>query len=134
MRIERVKTGPHDGFLLILTSRFADGYCKTYVLADAKDGSVTAYGPCPCAAMEAIGRDGAHMTFMECVNRVVLAADDGYCIDNEHGIPMLAAPESWHTPDEISRFFSAETAALAAAVAGWPEPITLFRQNKKEIA
>ena len=134
MKIEGVKTGLHDGFLLILTSQFVDGYCKTYVLADAKDGSVTAYGPCPCAAMEAIGRDGAHMTFMECVNRVVLAADDGYYIDNEHGIPILEAPESWHTPDEISRFFSAETAALAAAVAGWPEPITLFRQNEKEIA
>lgn len=132
MRIEDVKTGLHDGFLLILTSRFADGYCKTYVLADAKNGFVTAYGPCPCAAAEAMGRDGAHMTFTECVNRVVLAADDGYYLDNGRGMPLT--PRPWHTPDEISRFFSAETAALAAAVAGWPEPITLFRQNEKESA
>lgn len=134
MRIEGIKTGLHDGFLLILTSQFMDGHCKTYVLADAKNGFVAAYGPYPCAAMEAMGRDGAHMTFMECVNRAVLAADDGYYIDNGHGIPMLEVSELWHMPDEISRFFSAETAALAAAVAGWPEPITLFRQNEKESA
>lgn len=134
MRLEGIKTGLHDGFLLILTSQFVDGRCKTYVLADAKDSSVTAYGPCPCTAIEAIGRDGARMTFMECVNRVVLAADNGYYIDNGYGIPMLDVSQSLHTPDEISRFFSAETAALAAAVAGWPEPITLFRQNEKENA
>lgn len=132
MRIEGVKTGLHDGFLLILTSQFVDGRCKTYVLADAKDGSVTAYGPCPCAAIEAIGRDSARMTFMKYVNRIILAADNGYYLDNGHGIPMLEVSESWHMPDEIDRFFSAETATLAAAVAGWPEPITLFRQNKKE--
>lgn len=128
MRIEDVK-GLHDGFLLILTSRFVDGCRKTYVLADAKNGFVTAYGPYPCAAMEAMGRDGARMTFMECVNRIVFAADSGYYLDNGRGIPMLEVSESWHTPDEISRFFSAETAALAAAVAGWPEPVTLFGQN-----
>ena len=132
MRTEGVKTGLHDGFLLILTSRFVDGYCKTYVLADAKNGFVTAYGPYPCAVMEAIGRDGARMTFTECVQRVVLAADNGYYLDNGHGMPMLEMSESWHTPDEISRFFSAETAALAAAVAGWPEPIMLFRKNRKK--
>ena len=74
------------------------------------------------------------MTFTECVHRVVLAADNGYYLDNGHGMPMLEMSESWHTPDEIGRFFSAETAALAAAVAGWPEPITLFRQNEKESA
>ena len=128
MRIEDVK-GLHDGFLLILTSRFVDGCRKTYVLADAKNGFITAYGPYPCAAMEAMGRDGARMTFMECVNRVILVADSGYYLDNGRGIPMLEVSESWHTPDEISRFFSAETAALAAAVAGWPEPVTLFGQN-----
>ena len=134
MRIEDVKTGLHDGFLLILTSQFVDGRCKTYVLADAKNGSVTAYGPCPYAAIEAMGRDGAHMTFMECINRAVLAADDGYYLDNGYGTPMLEVSQSWHTPDGIGSFFSAETAALAAAVAGWPEPITLFRQNEKESA
>lgn len=132
MRIEGIKMGLHDGFLLILTSQFVDGYCKTYVLADAKNGFVTAYGLCPCAAIKAIGRDDAHMTFMECVNRIILAADDGYYLDNGQGTPMLEATQSWHTQDEISRFFSAETATLAAAVAGWPEPITLFRQNEKE--
>lgn len=89
MRMESIKTCLHDGFLLILTSQFIDGRCKTYVLADAKDSSVTAYGPCPCAAIEAIGRGGACMTFMECVNRVVLAADYGYYLDNGRGTPML---------------------------------------------
>lgn len=134
MRTTGVKTDLHDGFLLILTSRFVDGYCRTYVLADVKSGSVAAYGPCPCAAIEAVGRDGAHMTFAEYVNRIVLAADDGYYIDNGHGVPMLDVSQPRFSPDGISRFFSAETASLAAAVAGWPEPITLFRQNEKENA
>lgn len=132
MRIEGIKTGLHDGFLLILTSQFIDGYCKTYILVDAKNGFIAAYGPYPCAAIEAMGRDGARMTFMECVNRAVLAADNGYYLDNGHGIPMLEVSKSWHTPDEISRFFSVETAALASAVAGWPEPITLFPLDERK--
>lgn len=129
MNIEGIKTGLYDGILLILTSQFVDGYCKTYVLVDVKNCFVTAYGPYPCAAMEAMGRDGARMTFIERVNRFILAADDGYYLDNGRGIPMLNVPKSRHTPDEIARFFSAETAALASAVAGWPKPITLFKQN-----
>ena len=98
-------------------------------MLDVKNCFVTAYGPYPCAAMEAMGRDGARMTFIECVNRFILAADDGYYLDNGRGIPMINAPKSRRTPDEIARFFSAETAALASAVAGWPKPITLFAQN-----
>lgn len=130
MRIEGIRAGLHDGALLILTSQFVDGHCKTYILVDPKRGAITAYGQCPYLAVTAMGRDGARMTFAECVNRVVLAADDGYYIYNGRGIPMLSVSESWHMPDEIGRFFSAETAALASAVAGWPEPVELFTAQK----
>jgi len=138
MTIDRIKPGTHEGMLLVLTSRFANCGGKTYVLVDAASGVITAYGPCPNAALEIAGRGAPPETFMEYVNRAVLAAVDGYYLDGGEGVSMFRSrgyPSGSYKPDETAcSFFSAEAAALAAAAAGWPDPVEVFRRNGKENA
>ena len=137
MRIDSVGLSAHEGTLLVLTSRFVNGRCRTYVLVDNTTRVIMAYGPCPNAALECLGRD-APRTFKECTNRAVLAADDGYYLDGGEGVSMFRShgypPGSYKSDEAACGFFSAEAAALTAAAAGWPDPVEIFRQNEKENA
>lgn len=143
MRIDNIKFDRHEYILLVLTPRFVNGCGRTYVLVDTGAGVITAYGQCPRAALELAGRDGACLTFMECAVRAALAADYGYYIDGGSGVSIdsidggfgASAYPAGLCPSDLNddkRFFSAETAGIASAVAGWPEPVVLFSRNKKD--
>lgn len=124
MRCE-IKSGC-DGFLFVITSLLVPGV-KTYVLADGS--SATAYGQCPILGLEALGRNGEPSSYRECVERLGLAASEGYEIDGGIIFPLQIVPAG-DSYGGIEKFLCRETAELASAVAGWPAPVTVFPAEK----
>lgn len=93
-----------------------------YVLA--AEGEVTAYGLCPVAALEALGRDGAELGFADCVRRMAEAAESAYVVKNGEPSPLVKTRK--YDDDPPACFFCRETAELASAASGWPSPFRLW--------
>jgi len=123
MRPENLDLSMHDGYLFELRPSFCDG-AITYVLA--MEGTVTAYGPCPVVAAAALGRDNCRLSYEECVRRVCAEACDVYMVDDGKATTFMAAGSLKADSAPPPRLFCRETAALASAAAGWPDPVQLF--------
>lgn len=117
-------------WLFVMTAAVgSDGPFTLYVTV--RGDVVAAYGPCPVAAYSAFGTSSPAGRD-ECVKLLWYSSDAAIQIAEDGAMRPLAYTYKFAMRPGITAFAAPETAALASAAAGWPDPVVMYGQNRTQ--
>lgn len=117
-------------WLFVMTAAVgSDGPFTLYVtvLGDV----VVAYGPCPVAAYSAFGASSPAGRD-ECCRLLWYSSEAAIRIAEDGSMQLSAHTYKFAMQPGITAFASPETAAVASAAAGWPDPVVMYGQNRTQ--